>query len=219
MGREPGQGNQGREGQCLSGYWMETSFHPWHSSTHRPPFIGRMTKSRRPFAWAGERRRRTAELQFASPPVATRHGLAQPTRIGAPRTLTFWRAPLFCCLSSRRTRAWGRWLNAFFGSETGPSSGCQWARFPRLWKDRALRERNPSVQRSVDCVRILPGPLLPRRDSDRFFGGDALASHGPSEKLISFYWARSERNCCSVLLPVPGSARHDEAGSSCPSSE
>src|SRR5664279_1759854 len=44
-----------------------------------------MTESRRIFAWAGERRRRSPEPQFASPPVATRNGLAQPTRIGAPR--------------------------------------------------------------------------------------------------------------------------------------
>ena len=50
-----------------------------------PSFINRMTRSRRLFAWAGERRRRSPEPQFASPPVATRNGLAQPTRIGAPR--------------------------------------------------------------------------------------------------------------------------------------
>ena len=43
--------------------------------------------------------------------------------------------------------------------------------FFRVWKDRALRERNSSVQTSVDCVSILPGRVLPRRDPDRFWGG------------------------------------------------
>jgi hypothetical protein len=51
---------------------------------HRPLFKGGWTTSRRLFAWAGERRRRPSEPQFASPPVATRNGLAQPMRIGAP---------------------------------------------------------------------------------------------------------------------------------------
>ena len=39
---------------------------------------------RRGFAQAGERRRQAFELEFASPPVATRNGLAPPVRIGAP---------------------------------------------------------------------------------------------------------------------------------------
>ena len=39
---------------------------------------------RRPFLWASERWRRPFEPQLASPPVATRNGLARPTRIGAP---------------------------------------------------------------------------------------------------------------------------------------
>jgi hypothetical protein len=51
---------------------------------NRPLFIGEWTTLRRLFAWAGERRRRPSEPQFASPPVATRNGLAQPMRIGAP---------------------------------------------------------------------------------------------------------------------------------------
>jgi hypothetical protein len=49
-----------------------------------PVFLNKTTKSRRLFLWAGERRRWTLERQFAAPPVATRNGLAQPTRIGAP---------------------------------------------------------------------------------------------------------------------------------------
>ena len=51
-----------------------------------PFFTNRMKESRRIFAWAGERRRRSPEPSFALPPVATRNGLAQPTRIGAPTT-------------------------------------------------------------------------------------------------------------------------------------
>jgi hypothetical protein len=47
------------------------------------------TSSRRAFARAGERRRRTPNLQFASPPVATRNGLAPPVQIGAPLIIEF----------------------------------------------------------------------------------------------------------------------------------
>ena len=36
-------------------------------------------------------------------------------------------------------------------------------------EDRALRERNLSAQTSVDGERIPPGPIPPRRDSDRDF--------------------------------------------------
>ena len=36
------------------------------------------------FVLAGERRRGALNLRFASPPVATRNGLAPPARIGAP---------------------------------------------------------------------------------------------------------------------------------------
>jgi hypothetical protein len=71
-------------------------FSPSNNSTYCPAFIVRMTKSRRLFVWAGERRRRTSELQFASPSVATCNGLAQPTRIGAPRIPDhlLWAEPL-----------------------------------------------------------------------------------------------------------------------------
>ena len=57
----------------------------------------------------GERRRRPSELQFASPPVATRNGLAPPAQIGAPLTLAvidpqasvFRGRPRCFCASSR----------------------------------------------------------------------------------------------------------------------
>ena len=48
-----------------------------------PVFITPNSYLRRVFAWAGERRGRAPEPQFAAPPVATRNGLTQPTRIGA----------------------------------------------------------------------------------------------------------------------------------------
>src|SRR5271155_4185865 len=51
--------------------------------TENSQFLWEMTKSRRLFSWAGERRRRASELLFASPPGATRNGLAPPMRIGA----------------------------------------------------------------------------------------------------------------------------------------
>ncbi len=38
---------------------------------------------RRGFSWAGQRWSRTANLPFAWPPLATRNGLAAPTKIGA----------------------------------------------------------------------------------------------------------------------------------------
>jgi hypothetical protein len=46
-------------------------------------FIKPKAELRRVFAWAGERRGRASEPQFAAPPVAMRNGLTQPTRIGA----------------------------------------------------------------------------------------------------------------------------------------
>src|SRR5258708_1754216 len=61
-------------------------FCPSNSAKPALRFVGKRTNSRRLFAWACERRRRTSELQLGSPPVATRNGLAQPTRIGAPGT-------------------------------------------------------------------------------------------------------------------------------------
>ena len=72
---------------------------PFKSSLPRFPVFSplsgvfgcKRTCSRRAFSWAGERRQRTLELRFALPPVATRNGLAQPTRIGAPRP---WNGPL-----------------------------------------------------------------------------------------------------------------------------
>jgi hypothetical protein len=42
-----------------------------------------LSHPRRRFSWAGERRQRTSNLQFALPPVATRNGLAPPRKIGA----------------------------------------------------------------------------------------------------------------------------------------
>ena len=50
----------------------------------KPTVSEEMTQSRRAFSWADERRRRASSLQLALPPVATRNGLAWPTRIGAP---------------------------------------------------------------------------------------------------------------------------------------
>ena len=47
--------------------------------------LGKMAISRRLFVSAGERRGRAFEPSLAAPPVATRNGLAQPTRIGAPQ--------------------------------------------------------------------------------------------------------------------------------------
>jgi len=47
--------------------------------------------------------------------------------------------------------------------------------------------------------------------------GNATASHGSMEKLISFFRVRSEHNRWSVRLPVPRSARHGEGGSCGPS--
>ena len=78
---------------------VATKMPPFKSSLPRFPVFSplsgvfgcKRTCSRRAFSWAGERRQRTLELRFALPPVATRNGLAQPTRIGAPRP---WNGPL-----------------------------------------------------------------------------------------------------------------------------
>jgi hypothetical protein len=60
---------------------------PGMESHGEPDSIGDLIQRRHPrrlFVLAGERRRRALNLQFASPPVATRNGLAPPARIGAP---------------------------------------------------------------------------------------------------------------------------------------
>jgi hypothetical protein len=51
--------------------------------------------------------------------------------------------------------------------------------------DRALQECNPSTKPSVDCSDRIPSG--PRKNSDRISTPkDAIASHGQSEKLISY---------------------------------
>src|ERR1035438_37658 len=60
---------------------------PGMKSHGEPDSIGDLIRRRYPrrlFVVAGERRRRALNLQFASPPVATRNELAPPARIGAP---------------------------------------------------------------------------------------------------------------------------------------
>src|ERR1019366_198987 len=60
---------------------------PGMKSHGEPDSIGDLIRRRYPrrlFVVAGERRRRALNLQFASPPVATRNGLALPARISAP---------------------------------------------------------------------------------------------------------------------------------------
>src|SRR6266498_2127183 len=90
-------------------------------------------QSRRRFVLAGERRRRVFEYQLASPPVATRNGLARPARIGAPVMIAVRRNRLEAAtllvfvqrLASEVVRAVHRFLSSmesgldFFFSELG----------------------------------------------------------------------------------------------------
>src|ERR1017187_2246630 len=60
---------------------------PGMKSHGEPDSIGDLIRRRHPrrlFVVAGEGRRRALNLQFPSPPVATRNGLPPPARIGAP---------------------------------------------------------------------------------------------------------------------------------------
>ena len=75
-------------------------------SHEEPDSIGDLIQRRRPrrlFVLAGERRRRALNLQFASPPVAARNGLAPPARIGAPVINALQR-------DDKRVCAWGESL-------------------------------------------------------------------------------------------------------------
>jgi len=69
--------------ECSGSFSLSKSKANLAKRTQKSVFIEPNANLRRVFAWAGERRGRAPEPQFAAPPVATRNGLTQPTRIGA----------------------------------------------------------------------------------------------------------------------------------------
>jgi hypothetical protein len=70
-------------------YGLSQGFRVPIASFFRSPSEGDAERrcSRRLFGQAGERRRGLSSFKLASPPVATRNGLAWPARIGAPNAL------------------------------------------------------------------------------------------------------------------------------------